>query len=200
MTLRGEVVHPGTYGIRPGEKFSSVIQRAGGFSPSAYPYGSVLTRLEVQQLEEKSYSDTIQRVRQQQTAVKLASAATSDPNERMSDDSAYVQWQSTLDSLSETPPTGRAQGSNLFGPAQLGKHQSRPHGSRRRPTSRFPSGPATYWCRGSLTIEPLWPIVRQECPLISYARRGADQSSQQAGNVCHSRRRECGRPPFHSVE
>jgi protein involved in polysaccharide export with SLBB domain len=107
ITLRGEVVHPGTYGLRPGERLSSVIQRAGGFSENAYPYGSVLTRLDVRQLEEKSYGDTIQRVRSQQTAVKLASAATADPAEKNSDESAYVQWQTTLDNLVNNPPTGR---------------------------------------------------------------------------------------------
>lgn len=107
ITLRGEVVHPGTYGIRPGEKLSSVVRRAGGFSPTAYPYGSVLTRLDVRQIEEKSYAATIQRVREQQTAIKLAAAATSDPDEKTSDESAYVQWQSTLDSLINNPPSGR---------------------------------------------------------------------------------------------
>jgi polysaccharide export outer membrane protein len=107
VTLRGEVVHPGTYGIRPGERLSSLVKRAGGFSPSAYPYGAVLTRLEVQQLEEKSYADTIQRVREQQTALKLASAASSDPDEKISDESAYVQWQTTLNTLMNNPPSGR---------------------------------------------------------------------------------------------
>jgi len=31
VTVRGEVAHPGTYGIRPGERLSSVLARAGGF-------------------------------------------------------------------------------------------------------------------------------------------------------------------------
>jgi protein involved in polysaccharide export with SLBB domain len=84
-----------------------VVRRAGGFSPTAYPYGSVLTRLDVRQIEEKSYAATIQRVRAQQTAIKLAAAATSDPDEKTSDESAYVQWQSTLDSLINNPPSGR---------------------------------------------------------------------------------------------
>ncbi len=107
ITLRGEVVHPGTYGISPGERLSSVIRRAGGFSPNAYAYGSVLTRLEVQQLEEKSYADTIQRVRDQQTALKLAATTATDPDEKLSDESAYTQWRVTLDNLVNSPPTGR---------------------------------------------------------------------------------------------
>ena len=58
ISLRGEVMHPGSYGIRPGEKLSSVLLRAGGFSPAAYPYGAVLLRSEVQKIEQRSYSRT----------------------------------------------------------------------------------------------------------------------------------------------
>jgi protein involved in polysaccharide export with SLBB domain len=47
VSVRGEVQHPGSYGIRPGERLSSVLARAGGFSAQAYPYGAVLMRREV---------------------------------------------------------------------------------------------------------------------------------------------------------
>ena len=36
MTVRGEVLHPGTYGIEPGERLSSVLARSGGFGSEAY--------------------------------------------------------------------------------------------------------------------------------------------------------------------
>ena len=68
IAIRGEVVHPGTYGIRPGEKLSSVLLRAGGFAPAAYPYGAVLLRSEVQKLEQRSYGELVQRVREQQAS------------------------------------------------------------------------------------------------------------------------------------
>ena len=107
ITLRGEVVHPGGYGIRPGEKLSSVLLRAGGFGPGAYPYGAVLLRSEVQKLEQRSYGELIQRVREQQANLKLTAASAPDPDQRLSAESAFVQWQTTLDSLITTPPTGR---------------------------------------------------------------------------------------------
>jgi len=107
ISIRGEVLHPGTYGIRPGERLSSVLARAGGFSPAAYPYGAVLLRSEVQKLEQRSYGELIQRVREQQTALRLTAASSSDPDEKASAGSALVQWQSTLDDLMNTPPTGR---------------------------------------------------------------------------------------------
>jgi polysaccharide biosynthesis/export protein len=107
ITLRGEVVHPGGYGIRPGERLSSVLLRAGGFGPGAYPYGTVLLRSEVQKVEQRSYGELIQRVREQQASLKLTATSTPDPDQRLSAESAFVQWQTTLDNLITTPPTGR---------------------------------------------------------------------------------------------
>jgi protein involved in polysaccharide export with SLBB domain len=54
VTVRGEVAHPGRYGIRPGERLSSVLQRAGGFLPTAYPQGVVFERDDVRDLERKN--------------------------------------------------------------------------------------------------------------------------------------------------
>lgn len=107
ISIRGEVVHAGTYGIRPGERLSTILQRAGGFSPSAYPYGAVLLRSEVQKLEQQSYSQLVQRVREQETSLKLTATSTTDPDQKLSAESALVQWQTTLDSLASSPPTGR---------------------------------------------------------------------------------------------
>ncbi len=107
ISLRGEVVHAGSYGIHPGERLSSVLNRAGGFAPAAYPYGAVLFRSEVQKIEQKSYGELIQRVREQQATVKLTAATTSDPDQKVSAETAMVQWQTALDDLMNSPPSGR---------------------------------------------------------------------------------------------
>lgn len=107
IELRGEVTHPGSYGIRPGERLSAVVARAGGFQPDAYPYGAVLIRSEVQQLEDKSHTELVERVRQQQASLQLASTRAQDPDEKLADQAAYQQWQDTVDSLMNNPPLGR---------------------------------------------------------------------------------------------
>lgn len=107
IELRGEVTHPGSYGIRPGERLSAVLARAGGFQPDAYPYGAVLIRSEVQQLEDKSHTELVERVRQQQASLQLASTRAQDPDEKLADQAAYQQWQDTVDSLVNNPPLGR---------------------------------------------------------------------------------------------
>jgi polysaccharide export outer membrane protein len=44
VRLAGEVVRPGIYDIRRGERLSEVLARAGGLTPQAYAYGAVFTR------------------------------------------------------------------------------------------------------------------------------------------------------------
>lgn len=44
VALLGEVRHPGRYGFLRGETLLSVIQRAGGLTEVAYPYGAIFTR------------------------------------------------------------------------------------------------------------------------------------------------------------
>ncbi|HEY3974195.1 MAG TPA: SLBB domain-containing protein [Candidatus Sulfotelmatobacter sp.] len=107
VTIRGEVVHAGSYGIRPGERLSSVLRRAGGFAPGAYPYGTVLLRPDVQKLEQRSYGELIQRIRAQQSTLKLTATSVSDPDQKLSAESGLVQWQTALDNLASSPPTGR---------------------------------------------------------------------------------------------
>src|SRR6202035_4856913 len=63
IAVKGEVKHPGSYGIRPGERLSSILERAGGFGPDAYPFGVVLQRAQVRELEAKSQDEMILRIK-----------------------------------------------------------------------------------------------------------------------------------------
>lgn len=107
ISIDGEVMHPGSYGIRPGERLSSVLKRAGGFMPDAYPYGAILIRSDVQQIEDKSQTELVERVREQQASLKLAAKTATDPDEKLGEEAAYQQWQNTLDGLLNNPPLGR---------------------------------------------------------------------------------------------
>lgn len=53
ITLKGEFTFPGTYPIFKGEKLSSVIRRAGGFTPKAYLDGAKFTRESVREMQQK---------------------------------------------------------------------------------------------------------------------------------------------------
>jgi protein involved in polysaccharide export with SLBB domain len=105
ITVQGEVEHPGSYGIRPGERLSSVLERAGGFGPQAYPYGAVLMRREVRDLEMKSHEELIQRVKAEE--VNLKALPDTEPDQKNAKLTAIAQTETTLTQLENTAPIGR---------------------------------------------------------------------------------------------
>ena len=85
ISLEGEVNYPGSYGIQEGERLSSVLKRAGGFRPTAYPTGAVLVRNQVKELEDKSRNELIHQIETTPAGAKLA------PSISAQDDAATLQ-------------------------------------------------------------------------------------------------------------
>jgi len=65
IIVTGEVMHPGRYGIERGERLSSILKRAGGFSSEAYPYAAILDRAAVREAAAKSREDMVARIQEQ---------------------------------------------------------------------------------------------------------------------------------------
>ena len=105
ITVTGEVVHPGTYGIKEGERLSSILARAGGLRGDAYPYGAVFERNQVRQLEETNHQQLIHEIRDQGST--LRQAPDGDQDQKLAKQAALQQWETTLDELLNTPPSGR---------------------------------------------------------------------------------------------
>ncbi len=61
VVLKGEVKFPGAYSISKGEKLSSVIARAGGFTDRAYLKGAKFTRKSVQELQQKRMTEVLEK-------------------------------------------------------------------------------------------------------------------------------------------
>jgi len=106
VTLRGEVRKPGVYGIRAGEHVSSLLSRAGGLLPTAYPRAAVFERNEVRELQQRSRQELIQRLEQESTTVKT-SATTTGTEEAALQQAAIQQRQRVLDALRKAPVSGR---------------------------------------------------------------------------------------------
>jgi protein involved in polysaccharide export with SLBB domain len=103
ISVSGEVMHPGRYGIQPGERLSSILKRAGGFSPEAYPYAALLDRAQVRQAAAKSREDMVTQIQAQNavgspgTSSRTSSSASSQERER----------QQLLNKLKQLQPSGR---------------------------------------------------------------------------------------------
>ncbi len=77
VTLTGEVVSPGVYAARKGERLSSIIRRAGGFTKDAFPQGAVYTRVSVQKRQQELIDQTVEQLEQEvaRTAAKEGATA-----------------------------------------------------------------------------------------------------------------------------
>jgi protein involved in polysaccharide export with SLBB domain len=105
ITVRGEVQHPGPFGVRPGERVSSVLERAGGFAPQAYPYGAVLMRRDVRELEMNARTEMIRRLKEEE--VHLRALPEVDPEQKNAKLTALGETETTIQQLQANPPVGR---------------------------------------------------------------------------------------------
>ena len=106
VSIRGEIGKPGVYGIQPGERLSSLLRRAGGLLPTAYPQAAVFERIDVREMQQKSRQELIQRMEQESTVVKT-SITTSGSEEAALQQAATQQRQRILEALRRAPISGR---------------------------------------------------------------------------------------------
>ena len=100
VQVKGEVQHPATYGIEPGERLSSLLARSGGFTSQAYPYGAVLLRQEVRELEMRAHTELVYRVKAEEKYLR----ALPDGDTKQA---AITRTETALQQLEATEPAGR---------------------------------------------------------------------------------------------
>jgi protein involved in polysaccharide export with SLBB domain len=106
VTIEGEVRFPGSYGFHDGERLSSVLRRAGGMLPAAYPMGAVLVRNQVKQLEENTRDELVRQIEASSAAARLS------PNLSPNNSSGALQLikeqqDQVIEDLKSHPPAGR---------------------------------------------------------------------------------------------
>jgi protein involved in polysaccharide export with SLBB domain len=106
VTIEGQVKYPGNYGFEEGERLSSVLKRAGGFLPGAYPMGAVLVRDQVKELEQKSRDELIRQIETSSAAARLSPTVTGG-NAGAALESIKSQQDEVIAELKSHPPTGR---------------------------------------------------------------------------------------------
>jgi protein involved in polysaccharide export with SLBB domain len=99
------VQHPATYGIEPGERLSSLLMRCNGFTSEAYPYGAVLIRREVRELEMRSHLELVNRIKAEEGYLKTLPEG--DADQKNAKLSAIARTETALGQLEATAPVGR---------------------------------------------------------------------------------------------
>lgn len=106
ISVSGEVTFAGNFGIEEGEHLSSVLKRAGGFRPDAYPEGAILERVQVRELEENNREEMIRRVEATLPTASQGVNGTSQDQVTMLQ-TMRQQQQDVLASLRSHPSSGR---------------------------------------------------------------------------------------------
>ena len=74
ITLTGQIVRPGAYTIAEGERLSSVLERAGGYTDRAFLRGAVFTRATLRKIEQEQLDNFLKA--QEQRILAAASTVT----------------------------------------------------------------------------------------------------------------------------
>lgn len=77
VRIAGEVKVPGIYEVKPGETLNQLLERVGGFSRNAYPYGTVFTRESTRREQQANLDKAIRKMEQDintQAATQLQNA------------------------------------------------------------------------------------------------------------------------------
>ena len=105
-TVSGEVLFPGKYVTKKGERLSSLIERAGGYGDEAYLRGAVFTRARVKDLQQKTLDEMAARMERELLAAASTTGALS-ADEARARDSELLQRQKFIETLKKTEPSGR---------------------------------------------------------------------------------------------
>lgn len=104
VTLVGEVVRPGRYDIRRGERLSELFERAGGLTDQAYPLGTVFTRDRVKELQRQAFNRTADEM---QSGIVSIMTRQSQRGAASGLGEAVGAVRELVNDLRNAPPTGR---------------------------------------------------------------------------------------------
>lgn len=108
VSVKGEVKYPGTYTIKIGERLSSLIERAGGYTKRAYLRGAVFTRNNVRDLQQRALAEMIERLERELITSGSLQASTALSAEEVSSKRLEMeQKRKFVESLKQLKATGR---------------------------------------------------------------------------------------------
>lgn len=109
VRLEGEFVHAGVYSVQPGETLRHLVERAGGFTPNAYLYGSEFTRESTRALQQARIDEYVRdlTLQMQRSTLNMAAASAGSPQVLASGTAAQSTEQDLLANLRRIRATGR---------------------------------------------------------------------------------------------
>ena len=107
-SITGEVLFPGTFTIEKGERLSSLLERAGGYTDRAYLRGTVFIREQVRQMQQKGLEEMLSRMQRELMSEQSTQIASSASAEELNAKRAELEAkQRFIQALRDLKATGR---------------------------------------------------------------------------------------------
>jgi protein involved in polysaccharide export with SLBB domain len=109
VRLDGEFVHAGVYSVQPGETMRHLVDRAGGFTPNAYLYGSEFTRESTRAVQQAAIDEYLQNLEMQiqRSNLALVSSPVGSAQDLASGNAAQNSERELISRLRQVRATGR---------------------------------------------------------------------------------------------
>jgi len=107
MVLTGQVARPGVYTIAEGEKLSSVLARAGGFTDRAFPKGAAYTRASLRKIEQEQLEAFLKTQEQRMLAAASTIVVGAEKEEAAANQQALQARREALRLLASKVVVGR---------------------------------------------------------------------------------------------
>jgi protein involved in polysaccharide export with SLBB domain len=108
VNITGEVRFPGAYTIAKGEKLSSLLERAGGFTDKAYLRGAVFTREPVKEVQQKRIDEMVTRLEKELLVRGVSSvSAAASPEEARIKETESKQMKELIEKMRTVKASGR---------------------------------------------------------------------------------------------
>jgi len=106
--VSGEVKFPGIYTVKKGEKLSSLIERAGGYTDRAYLRGAVFTRERVRELQQKQIDEMTDRLEREMLGKGVSEVGTAlSPEDAKIKETEITQKKAFIAALKAIKAKGR---------------------------------------------------------------------------------------------
>ncbi|MGA2888100.1 MAG: SLBB domain-containing protein [Terracidiphilus sp.] len=109
VRLDGEFAHSGIYSVQPGETLRQLVERAGGFTPNAYLYGSEFTRQSTRAIQQARIDEYVQNMNLsiERGTLALVAEPAATPQDLASSAAAGAMERDLLARLKQIRATGR---------------------------------------------------------------------------------------------
>ncbi len=107
VTLGGEITFPGRYMTIKGEKLSSLIERAGGYTDEAYLRGAVFTRQKVREMQQRSIDEITDRLERELLSASASGVSALSTEEVQSRKIEMEQKRLFIDNMRKSKALGR---------------------------------------------------------------------------------------------